>query len=493
MIARMRRLPRRRVWCAAALAAGAAWPAAASADVVVHVNFPAMTVQVEPAGATNAHRVSLQYFEDSRRGVRLQQLGFGDPTIRSPDDAFCDTNPLFNDVVCSEDVGLTGPDTIAMGAGDDTVAFIAPALTFAAPCVAGQNPVTPVSMTLGAGDDRVTTVPPTCGAGRILDPTQTGATRPDEFNPRFTSLDGGAGNDRIQGGSFDDVLSGGTGNDSIDGGSGDDTIVGGPGNDAQTGGPGDDSFHESAEGGGANGSDTIRGGPGTDTVDYSRRTTPLTITVGDLAHGDGAAGEGDGIADADVIIGGSAGDTITGSSAPETLQGRGGDDTIDAVDGTQDAVSCGDGNDVATLDLKDTVTLHFVTAIVLGQPRQVLVPDCERITRQAVDDSPPGRPAARALRLAGDTASIRFRCPASARPGCRGTLVVRDARRGGRVLGRTGYVLGVGTSATLDVPLRPGAAATLRGTRTAVVATTERGHSRIGPRRSTTVVRVRGS
>ena len=250
--------------------------------------------------------------------------------------------------------------------------------------------------------------------------------------------------------------------------------------------------YQSAEGGGANGSDTIRGGPGTDTVDYSRRTTPLTITVGDLANGGGAAGEGDGIADADVIVGGTAGDTITGSSAPETLQGRGGADTIDAVDGVKDVVSCGDGTDTATLDLKDAATVHFVTLTVLGQQRQVLVPDCESLTRQAVDDSPPGRPAARALRLAGGSAAIRFRCPASARPRCRGTLVVRDAHRGGRVLGRTAYDLAVGSAATLAVPLRPGAAAALRRTRVALVATVERGHSRIGPRRSATVVRVRG-
>jgi hypothetical protein len=156
----------------------------------------------------------------------------------------------------------------------------------------------------------------------------------------------------------------------------------------------------------------------------------------------------------------------------------------------KDVVSCGDGADVATLDLKDAATLHFVTVTVLGQPRQVLVPDCESVTRQAVDDGPPGRPAARALRLRGGAASVRFRCPASARPRCRGTLVVRDARRGGRVLGRTAYDLALGSAATLTVPLRPGAEAALRRTRRALVATVERGHSRIGPRRSATVVRV---
>ncbi len=48
---------------------------------------------------------------------------------------------------------------------------------------------------------------------------------------RFDFLDGGTGNDRLEGGTGDDVLKGGAGNDILDGGLGNDTVEGGGGND----------------------------------------------------------------------------------------------------------------------------------------------------------------------------------------------------------------------------------------------------------------------
>ena len=62
-------------------------------------------------------------------------------------------------------------------------------------------------------------------------------------------LDGGAGNDTLDGGNGSDVLDGNAGNDRLLGGNGTDTLNGGPGNDTLDGG---------------NGPDTLNGGPGND-------------------------------------------------------------------------------------------------------------------------------------------------------------------------------------------------------------------------------------
>lgn len=73
--------------------------------------------------------------------------------------------------------------------------------------------------TVGAGDDRVTM------AGNISLPA---------------ILDGGDGNDHLNGGRGANVLLGGTGNDRLLGGSGRDILIGGYGGDNINGGPGED-------------------------------------------------------------------------------------------------------------------------------------------------------------------------------------------------------------------------------------------------------------
>lgn len=71
-------------------------------------------------------------------------------------------------------------------------------------------------------------------------------------------LDGGRGDDRLIGGNDDDILRGGLGNDFLDGGNGDDRLFGDAGNDILTGGNGDDLID-----GGA-GDDVLTGGNGRD-------------------------------------------------------------------------------------------------------------------------------------------------------------------------------------------------------------------------------------
>ena len=73
------------------------------------------------------------------------------------------------------------------------------------------------------------------------------------------SLDGGSGNDVVLGGDGRDKIKGGSGNDVIDGGNGNDTINAGSGDDTIDGGSGVDRFFLGA------GDDVASGGAGADT------------------------------------------------------------------------------------------------------------------------------------------------------------------------------------------------------------------------------------
>jgi len=87
------------------------------------------------------------------------------------------------------------------------------------------------------------------------------------------TLDGGAGNDVINGGNGNDLLIGGDGNDIIDGNQGNDTALMGAGDDTFSWDPGD-------------GSDVVDGGAGTDLLRFNGSNAGETITVG--ANGDHA-------------------------------------------------------------------------------------------------------------------------------------------------------------------------------------------------------------
>lgn len=105
----------------------------------------------------------------------------------------------------------------------------------------------------------------------------------------FTSLTaaGEDGNDKISGNSAGDFLYGGEGDDQLYGSGGDDTLGDAfppgqagfktteSGGDFFYGGAGDDTLLPSL------GGDYYSGGAGLDTVDYSARSTPQTVTVGD--------------------------------------------------------------------------------------------------------------------------------------------------------------------------------------------------------------------
>ena len=485
------------------------------------------------AGPDGNHGLKIQPDEqEAIRGLRVGQLAFGNPSIRSHS-SDCRTDFLANAVLCSP--GPFHSLNLELGDGADTVQFInTPDL--ATPCASGplcsasicitagsSEAVSPavvatlqVTGTLGAGNDTLSVT-----ENSVEDPCPEG-TEPQKgtvvpvpvVNP-ILNIDGGEGDDTISGGALNDALSGGIGNDVLRGEAGNDTLQGGPGNDFLDGGGGNDLLqggigNDTINGGlgddeyrvdsfdGSDGADTFSGGPGFDTANYALRTCPLTITIGDGAANDGCSGEHDNIVDAERFVGGSGNDHITGSNAPETIEGglgndfidggggsdviRGGsgNDTIVAVDGVADTVSCGEGEDSAALDLKDVLVLVPVIG-PLGT-RIASIPDCEAVTRQAIDDSPPGRPARRAVRLQSRAAIVTFRCPATSKPRCSGRLSLSDLDRPQHVLAATRYSLRLGSTAAIDVPLAKVATKELRHRRRVLVQTVEQGHSKIGPR-----------
>ena len=444
-------------------------------------------------------------------GLITMQLGDGNDNVQFLTSV--DVGP--NTVTCT----VGEPDSSAtqvmadLGPGNDTLG-----VTDDFPCATGStaSPAEPLvnwvlNVSGGPGDDNID------GADSASGAVFAASISGDDGNDILRNapiLDGGAGNDQlfgtggpdtlhggpgddvIRGEAGDDALGGEQGNDHLDGGGGNDTLSGGLGNDTILGGIGNDIYTVDTIDG-SDGADTFSGGPGFDTANYAPRTCPLTITIGDGAANDGCPGEHDNVVDAEQLLGGHAGDHLTGSNASETISGGDGDDVIDggggsdtliggnghdtilAVDSIQDNISCGPGNDVAVLDLKDKlirVPVRFPSGAVLQ------LSDCESVTRQAIDDSPPGRPLRRAVRLGSGEASVGFRCPASSTPGCRGRLVLSDLYRPGHSLATINYSLALGTTATLNVPLRAGAMTELRRGRRAVVKTVEQGHSKIGPR-----------
>jgi Ca2+-binding RTX toxin-like protein len=195
---------------------------------------------------------------------------------------------------------------------------------------------------------------------------------------------GGPGNDQVLSGSLgDDVMEGGSGDDTMHGYLGTDVIrdsslYGGAGGDDQFKGFQGDDLLDAESGAGGAGSDVMEGDQDIDTVDYSARTAPLNVSIGNAksatlaGRNDGETGEADDVSTVEIVLGGSAGDVITGTGSANTLEGRAGNDTLsgggggdtllgggsvplvgsgdDTLDGGlgNDLYFGGDGNDTAT-------------------------------------------------------------------------------------------------------------------------------------------------
>lgn len=153
--------------------------------------------------------------------------------------------------------------------------------------------------------------------------------------PPATLVDGGPGNDyllgsyngndTINGGEGNDGIQGRGGNDTLDGGGGSDQVLGQEGNDTVNGGGGDDN-QQAAYGSllsGGDGDDTMNGGPGNDELYGANNNDTINGDAGnDRLYGE----EG-----SDSLNGGEDDDTLEGGNGTNTYAGGNGSDTVSWV------------------------------------------------------------------------------------------------------------------------------------------------------------------
>lgn len=243
--------------------------------------------------------------------------------------------------------------SVGMGDGVDTV--------FAGRRESSGQSIEPVTYFGGAGHDRVSYG----GADRGVSLTPEDGLANDGRTGFPDKENVGTTFEEFIGSNFADAPFFGTAHtDLMDGGPGNDQIAGGGGADVFLAKPGD-------------GADDYHGGPARDTILYSSHSTPVAVTLDNVAN-DGAAGERDQVrSNVENITGGSAGDTLRSYGAFSRLEGGGGADTLDggagpdtlvggarrdrldggsgidvvfARDGEIDDVDCGSEHDTATID-----------------------------------------------------------------------------------------------------------------------------------------------
>jgi Ca2+-binding RTX toxin-like protein len=152
-------------------------------------------------------------------------------------------------------------------------------------------------------------------------------------------IDGGEGDDYIEGNAGNDDLYGGDGNDTIRGGEGKDDIYGGDGDDRLESGPGNDDIF-----GGA-GKDYIRGSGGNDFADGGADDDEMRMGGGnDIAEGGDGNDWMHGEAGNDELFGDAGNDMLFGEDGDDTLFGGAGNDTLYGDEG-EDVITGGQGND----------------------------------------------------------------------------------------------------------------------------------------------------
>jgi Ca2+-binding RTX toxin-like protein len=138
----------------------------------------------------------------------------------------------------------------------------------------------------------------------------------------------------------------------LDGGAGDDKLTGGTDGDVFVGRDGD-------------GNDTYTGGGGNDLADYSAATLAVDVTL-DAVADDGPSGQQDLVPPGLAVLGGSGGDLLVGSAGPDDLDGGPGTDTVTGGAGDDrlrafmgnDSLSGGPGNDVLVAEYTQAAVLH---------------------------------------------------------------------------------------------------------------------------------------
>ncbi|MDG2359977.1 MAG: Calx-beta domain-containing protein, partial [Planctomycetaceae bacterium] len=186
--------------------------------------------------------------------------------------------------------------------------------------------------------------------GGLGDDTLNGTTGGDLIFGRagLDTIDAQGGADTLNGGDGDDIIDGGDGNDIVRGEAGNDSVTGGLGDDLLEGGFGNDTLF------GSDGNDTAMGSFGDDILNGMAGDDSLMGMLGrDSILGGNGNDTLDGGRDDDLMTGQGGNDVLRGDHGEDTLRGGGGDDTIDAGDGAdlvnagngKDAIFGGDGND----------------------------------------------------------------------------------------------------------------------------------------------------
>ena len=170
--------------------------------------------------------------------------------------------------------------------------------------------------------------------------------------PFDSSVDGGDGNDVVNGSSRRDVIHGGLGADSINGLGGSDDLFGDAGADALTG---------------STGGDVLDGGADRDSVHYEDHAAGVTVTdgagAGDDGNGtDGAAGSRDTVSNVEDLIGTAADDSLSGDASANTLTGGGGNDVLAGGAGNDTLDGGAGANTASYADHAAPVTVNLVTA-----------------------------------------------------------------------------------------------------------------------------------
>ena len=251
----------------------------------------------------------------------------------------------------------------------------------------------------------------------------------DQILGAISSIQGGAGNDRLEAGPGTASLAGEGGNDTLLGGPRDTVLQGDAGDDELLGADGDDTLL-----GGA-GADVIDGGSGRDAAAFYDHDGPVRASIGDGAD-DGSPGEGDDIrADVEDIGGTFRDDVLIGSDGVNRLNGGSGRDQIfglagdDVLVGTAagSVLEPGAGGDRVIASGRDRLRLDD------GEPDSVT---CHghgpEVSFDELDSFHACAPSIwlRELhaRRAG-TLRLRLTCDPQSSVPCRGRVVVRSKRR----------------------------------------------------------------
>jgi RTX calcium-binding nonapeptide repeat (4 copies) len=264
-------------------------------------------------------------------------------------------------------------------------------------------------------------------------------------------VEGGDGNDTIDGSDAADLLDGGLGNDRIvpddnpagtrddaRGGDGDDTIVwnGGDDDDLNEGGAGNDTSE--VNGAPADERFTIKPSPTAGRVLFARLATPgpgpFSVDIGttELLHLEANAGNdrikgAKGVAGriSTVLNAGDGNDRVKGTDAIDAISLGKGNDIANSIDKAEDTVSCDQGIDLAFVDRRDFLRR---CELVLGGLRRVALR---------------GKP-----QLDGKHVAMRLKCVATEK--CKSVVKLK---RNGKVLGRHKVTLKRGKARSIQVKL----------------------------------------